>query len=290
MKLLRINNNVIKYLTFIGLASIMGACATSHIAAPDTGQAQSKIQAAKQAGAQKYAPDPLNSAIKELKNAKDLVNQKKNKKATKLTRKASVDAQLALANTRAKKAQESISKLQGPIQDLQKDVDNMKAKMTKRGAVLTFSSMLFNFDKTELQPGGLQTLSKLAQFLKEYPDNKVLIEGYTDNYGPKKYNLQLSQKRANSAKEALVNNGISSNRIRTKGYGEQYPVATNNTVAGRQLNRRVAVVISKKNEPVQMRGQQGMTNQSDTANTNFNQAGQDSIEKQQSNTDDINYN
>jgi outer membrane protein OmpA-like peptidoglycan-associated protein len=290
MKSIIMTNNIIRYLTFLGVAGIMAACATSHVAAPDTGQAQSKIQAAQKAGAQKYAPDQLSSANQKLKQAKDLVNQGDNKKASKLTRQASVDAELAMNTTRSKKAQEAIDQLKGPIQDLQEDVDNMKAKMTKRGAVLTFSSMLFNFDKMELQPGGLRTLSKLAQFLKKYPNNKVLIEGYTDNYGPKQYNQHLSQQRANSAKEALVNNGISANRIRTKGYGEQYPVATNSTVAGRQLNRRVAVVISKENEPVQMRGQQGMTNESDSANGDFNQSRPDSIEKKQSNTDDIKYN
>jgi outer membrane protein OmpA-like peptidoglycan-associated protein len=250
MKSTKMRKSAIRYLIILGLVGTMGACASSHVAAPDTGSAQKKIQEAQQAGAQQYAPEQLDSAKHKLQNAKDLVRKNNYKKASQQTRAASVDAQLAMGTTRSKKAQQGVNQLQKSVQSLQQDVKNMKAKMGKSGVTLTFSDMLFNFDKSDLKPGAQQTLSKLAHFLKEHSNTKVLIAGYTDSRGPKKYNLNLSKQRANSAKKALVNNGISSSRIRTKGYGEQYPVATNRTPAGRQLNRRVVVVLSKNNEPV----------------------------------------
>jgi outer membrane protein OmpA-like peptidoglycan-associated protein len=262
MKKGKMRKNAIRYLILFGLIGTMGACASSHVAAPDTEPAQKKIQKAQQAGAQKYASAQLDSAKQELKNAKALVKQKKYKKASRLTRAASVDAQLATATARSKKAQEGVDQLQNSIQDLQQNIKGMKTEMSKRGVVLTFSNMLFDFDKSGLKPGAQQTLAKLAHFLQEHSNNKVLIEGYTDSSGPKDYNLKLSGQRAESAKQALVDNGISDSRIRTIGYGEQYPVATNSTVTGRQLNRRVVVVISKQNEPIEPSQNSGMMEQS----------------------------
>jgi outer membrane protein OmpA-like peptidoglycan-associated protein len=262
MKAIKMKKSAIRYLILFGLIGTMGACASSHKAAPDTGSAQKKIQEAQQAGAQKYAPDQLDSAKQALKNAKASVKNKNYKKASRQTRQASVDAQLATATTRAKKAQEGVNQLQQSVQGLQQDIKNMKAKMGKSGVTLTFSDMLFDFDKSDLKPGAQQTLSKLANFLKEHSNTNVLIKGYTDSRGSKKYNLNLSKQRANSTKKALVNDGVSSSRIQTKGYGEQYPVATNRTVAGRQLNRRVVVVLSKQNNPVEPQHHSGMMEQS----------------------------
>ncbi|MGA7305130.1 MAG: OmpA family protein, partial [Rhodothermales bacterium] len=72
----------------------------------------------------------------------------------------------------------------------------------------------------------------------------ILIEGFTDNVGKTSYNVDLSQRRANAVRDALISKGISQSRIRTNGLGEEYPVATNDTEAGRQQNRRVEIVIS----------------------------------------------
>lgn len=241
--------NITRNLIVVGLIVTMGACASTHAVAPDTSQAASSIQAAKQAGAQQYAPVRIDSATHKMKRAKTLIKQEKYEKASQLIRQATVDAKLAMNTTRSKKTQESVNQLKGSIQELEREMSDMNAKMTSNGAVLTFGKMLFNFDKATLQAGGLKTALTLARFLKEHPDLKVQIEGYTDNTGPKEYNRQLSERRANSVKKALVNNGVSSSRIQAVGYGEQYPVASNSTSAGRQLNRRVEIVVSKNNEP-----------------------------------------
>ncbi len=83
--------------------------------------------------------------------------------------------------------------------------------------------------------------------MKSYPKRNVMIEGYTDSTGPAQFNKKLSRERAEAVRNALVKDGISPERITIKGYGAEYPVASNKTAAGRQENRRVEVVISGPN-------------------------------------------
>jgi outer membrane protein OmpA-like peptidoglycan-associated protein len=196
----------------------------------------------------------LNAAQDEVKRAKT-ERQKVQLKARKSEAEAA-ERRAKQQQAKAEEAQRSAKEAQQKAQKLADQLKNLKAKMTKRGLVLTLGDVLFDVDKADLKPGGEKAASKLAHFLKEYPKRQVLIEGYTDNTGSEDYNLKLSKHRAKSVKQAIVNDGIASNRINTIGYGEQYPVATNNTSAGRQRNRRVEVVISKKNKQVQPRQRQ----------------------------------
>jgi outer membrane protein OmpA-like peptidoglycan-associated protein len=87
----------------------------------------------------------------------------------------------------------------------------------------------------------------LADFLKQYLQRNVLIEGYTDSTGSEGLNQALSERRANSVKAALIDHGITSDRVATRGYGKEFPVAGNNTAANRQMNRRVEVIFSDDN-------------------------------------------
>ena len=103
--------------------------------------------------------------------------------------------------------------------------------------------MLFETNKAELKSGGTRSLQKLAAFLKQYPERMVLIEGYTDSTGSTEYNQRLSERRARSVQSSLMNMGINRARINTRGYGEASPAADNTTVAGRQMNRRVEIVL-----------------------------------------------
>ncbi|HKK45592.1 MAG TPA: OmpA family protein [Balneolaceae bacterium] len=162
-------------------------------------------------------------------------------------------AEAEAAEKRAQKALSEAQKERQRAQELAQQVNQLQAQQTERGLVLTLGDVLFDFDKASLKPGGEQAVSKLAQFLGEYPKRNVMIEGYTDNIGSATYNKQLSRRRAKSVREALLDRGISSNRIQIRGYGEEYPVATNSTEAGRQRNRRVEVVISDKNGHIQER-------------------------------------
>ncbi len=143
------------------------------------------------------------------------------------------------AEARAREAEQS----KAEVDQLLKDLSDLQGRMTERGIVLTMGDVLFAFGKADLSPGAVRNLDKLTGFLEKHPDRNLLIEGHTDSIGSDEFNRVLSQKRADAVKEALVAKGISPDRIVTKGYGKQFPIAGNDTESGRQLNRRVEVVI-----------------------------------------------
>jgi outer membrane protein OmpA-like peptidoglycan-associated protein len=137
------------------------------------------------------------------------------------------------------KAEEATAK----ADKLQQEIAAMNGRMTERGIVLTIGDVLFTTGTATLSPKADYEINRLAEFMKEYPDRNVLIEGYTDSTGTEGMNLDLSMNRANAVSNKLVAQGISSGRITTKGLGEESPVAGNDTAAGREQNRRVDVII-----------------------------------------------
>ncbi|MFT3929573.1 MAG: OmpA family protein [Spongiibacteraceae bacterium] len=147
--------------------------------------------------------------------------------------------QLAARTAEAEKAKAALAEL--------------KAKMTERGAVLTLGDVLFDVGKSELKPGASREIDKLANFLRENPNRRVSIEGYTDSTGSDAFNQQLSEARAASVEHALIARDIDPSRIEIRGFGKEYAVAGNDSAAGRQLNRRVEVVISDENGHVTTR-------------------------------------
>jgi outer membrane protein OmpA-like peptidoglycan-associated protein len=130
---------------------------------------------------------------------------------------------------------------------LQAELDALQAKPTERGLVLTLGDVLFDTGKAELNSGAARKLDRLVQFLNDQPDRNVEIDGFTDSVGADTYNLDLSQRRADAVRSALIGRGIDASRIGSKGYGENYAVASNDEASGRQLNRRVEVVIGAEN-------------------------------------------
>ena len=128
--------------------------------------------------------------------------------------------------------------------ELQRQLDELNAKKTDRGIVLTLGDVLFTTGQANLNSAGTTNLSKLAAFLNAYPDRSVAIEGHTDSVGADDYNVGLSQRRADSVKNFLTGQGIGTARLTTAGKGESDPVASNESAAGRQQNRRVEVIIS----------------------------------------------
>ena len=137
--------------------------------------------------------------------------------------------------------------IQDEIRKLQQD---LQAKQTERGTLVTFGDVLFDLNKAELKPAGMRGVQKLAEFLNDNPERKVVVEGYTDSTGSASYNQQLSERRAQSVMRALTRAGVDAQRIQTVGYGEEYPVASNDTPASRAMNRRVEVTISNDNKRV----------------------------------------
>ena len=130
---------------------------------------------------------------------------------------------------------------------LQAEVDALKAKPTDRGLVLTLGDVLFETGSSTLSPGAGRNLDRLVQFLTDHPERLVQIDGFTDSVGTDSFNQDLSQHRADAVRYQLVSRGITSTRIATQGYGKAYPVASNSESGGRQLNRRVEVVIGADN-------------------------------------------
>ena len=129
-------------------------------------------------------------------------------------------------------------------EQLAAELRDLKASPSDRGVVITLDDVLFDTGQAQLRSGGLRVVQRIAEFMVAYPTRSVAIEGFTDSVGAEEYNRELSQRRAEAVKLALVDAGIAADRIATRGYGEQYPVATNDTSAGRQQNRRVEVLIS----------------------------------------------
>lgn len=155
---------------------------------------------------------------------------------------ASADANRARQQTDAARADAAAAKQQA--EDLRQQVAALNARETDRGLVVTLGDVLFETGRSELKGGSANNLAKLAAFLNRYEDRTVVIEGHTDNVGSDDSNLGLSQRRADSVKTFLAGQGVGMNRLSASGMGEGNPVASNDSVTGRQQNRRVEVIIS----------------------------------------------
>jgi outer membrane protein OmpA-like peptidoglycan-associated protein len=127
---------------------------------------------------------------------------------------------------------------------LESELEELEAENTDRGIVLTLGDVLFDTAEAGLKPGATTTIDRLAQFMRDYPERSVRIEGHTDSTGSDETNRSLSERRAMAVREALVSRGIDATRVMTLGVGEARPVASNDTPAGRQQNRRVEVIVS----------------------------------------------
>jgi len=145
-----------------------------------------------------------------------------------------------------KKAKEEATRARDKVAMLEKELAGLRTKKTDRGLMVTIEGVLFEVDKANLLPGAMRAIDQISSFLKNHPDYNAAVEGHTDNTGPAEYNQQLSMRRAESVAAALQTRGIGEDRLSVKGLGENYPVAGNDTAAGRQQNRRVEIVLMQK--------------------------------------------
>ncbi|HWG49414.1 MAG TPA: OmpA family protein [Candidatus Acidoferrales bacterium] len=120
----------------------------------------------------------------------------------------------------------------------------LQTRDSARGLIVSMSDVLFDLNKATLRNGAQLRLAKVAGIILAYPDLKLEIDGFTDNTGTPQYNQTLSDKRAESVKKFLVSQGVAPDAVSTRGYGESNPVASNATASGRQMNRRVELVVS----------------------------------------------
>jgi outer membrane protein OmpA-like peptidoglycan-associated protein len=130
------------------------------------------------------------------------------------------------------------AKLLGQLNDI------LQTRDTARGLVVNMSDVLFDSGKYTLKPVAREKLAKVAGVLMAYPGVKVEVDGYTDNVGGEELNETLSQKRAEAVRGYLLQQGVPPGSLSARGFGEESPVASNDTSIGRQLNRRVELVLS----------------------------------------------
>jgi outer membrane protein OmpA-like peptidoglycan-associated protein len=167
------------------------------------------------------------------------------------------DPRTAVGNQQAELERERIELEKKSIELQQKELALEKARQEfeahQNGRSLSMNlsgDLLFDYDKAALKPEAEQALKKVAVVLSQFPESHVTVEGYTDSRGTQSRNIQLSRERAQAVKNWLVENGSAlETNISTKGYGEQYPVASNTNAdgsdnpIGRTLNRRVSIIV-----------------------------------------------
>jgi len=120
----------------------------------------------------------------------------------------------------------------------------LQTRDTARGLIVSMSDVLFDTGKYSLKPGAREKLAKVAGILLAYPGLDVAVGGYTDNVGGDAMNQKLSENRADSVRDYLVQQGVAANSVTARGFGNSLAVATNDNAAGRQQNRRVELVVS----------------------------------------------
>jgi outer membrane protein OmpA-like peptidoglycan-associated protein len=148
------------------------------------------------------------------------------------------------ARSEAATAKNTAQAAQSQLTNARQELHDLQVKETQRGMVLTLSDVLFDTGKATLKPGADRALDRLSQFLKDSSGTRVIIEGHTDSRGGDTYNQELSELRAQAVADALGARGVPADRYATKGFGKAYPIASNDTPAGRQQNRRVEIVFS----------------------------------------------
>ncbi len=160
---------------------------------------------------------------------------------------------LAARTDEADKSQRQAQDSEMRVRQLESQLNELNAKQTDRGLVITLGNVLFDTNRAQLKSGGVREVQKLADALKQNPQRTVFIEGFTDSTGTESRNQELSEQRAMAVRDTLLGMGVASNRITTSGYGKSFPVASNNTEAGRQLNRRVEIIISDETGSIRSR-------------------------------------
>lgn len=124
------------------------------------------------------------------------------------------------------------------------DADGCTLKLTEKVGITL--KLNFDTDKADIKPEFSEEISKVANFMRQYPGSSVVIEGHTDNTGNRDYNQKLSQQRAEAVADSLArDHGVAADRVKAVGYGDSRPIADNNTAAGRTQNRRVEAAIEE---------------------------------------------
>lgn len=204
--------------------------------------ADRKVETARAQAQSRYAEDQL----KTLSGQRDTARLDSRTREADNARADAILAQREAATARsdADMARSDTAMAQQESAELQQQLAELNARTTDRGLVVTLGDVLFATGGATLKGTTPANLGKLAGFLNKNPERTVVIEGHTDSVGSADTNDRLSQRRADAVKAYLVDQGVASSRITASGMGEGSPAASNDSVTGRQQNRRVEVIIS----------------------------------------------
>lgn len=128
------------------------------------------------------------------------------------------------------------------VRSLEAQLRELNARQTERGMVVTFGDVLFDTGRSQVRDAGARDFGRLAAVLRDHPGSRASIEGHTDSVGAASANYLLSERRANAVMAAISAHGVPMGSLSTRAFGQDQPVASNATAAGRQMNRRVEVV------------------------------------------------
>jgi outer membrane protein OmpA-like peptidoglycan-associated protein len=195
----------------------------------------------------------LAARTQEAATAQQAANASQRELAASRQSNAQMTTELAQADADALLERDRLARRDARVADLETQLNALNARRTERGMVVTLGDVLFDSGKSQLLAASSQNMSQLAEFFRRNPDRKASIEGYTDSVGSAESNLALSDRRAGAVRSALVRMGVPADRLSALGHGADSPVASNDTPAGRQMNRRVEIVISPGPDDVSMR-------------------------------------
>jgi outer membrane protein OmpA-like peptidoglycan-associated protein len=214
----------------------------------DSADAQANAQAAKiqaQSDAAKAQSDAANAQAATAKAQADMANSQ-----------AASASAVSAAQADAERSRLAAQQAQLGQQQAETDKAAMRAKLSEqlnsilqtrdsaRGLIVSMSDVLFDTGKFSLKPGAREKLAKVAGILLAYPGLNIEVGGYTDNVGGDAMNQTLSENRAGSVRDYLVQQGVATNSVSSRGFGNTLPVASNDNSAGRQQNRRVELLVS----------------------------------------------
>lgn len=250
--------------TSLGLLSL-GAMAAALAACSTPAESPTLVQARQTYESTAANPQVASNATLELRRAEESL--RKAEAARSDGNSAEMDHQAYLASKQLQIAQDVAAlkgaqnvvanadtyRLQSRNAELEQQLRDLQAQRTERGIVMSLGDVLFATGSAQLTAGAQSRLDRLAQFLQQYPDRTLRIEGYTDSTGSSATNLRLSEARAMAVRDALTERGVNPSRIVAQGMGEAQPIASNSTESGRQQNRRVEVVISDPGSVAQSR-------------------------------------
>lgn len=274
---MKLNNRIV---LSVGIAAILSACSAAPprnesletartlvpevekssragVAAADIANARSSLDAANRLAGSKAKPSQVNYEADNAVLSAQIANEKiLTVQANEEIANGTAQRQAVLIQAREREAQRSAVQASEARQQadasalraesIEAQLADLKLQKTERGLVLTLGDVLFDTGQATLKSGADGTLDRLATALRDKTGRKVTIEGHTDNVGSDASNQGLSERRAQAVQSGLTERGVARSQITTLGKGENFPIASNDSVDGRQSNRRVELIFTEE--------------------------------------------